>query len=119
MQVYIVYHGSRYDGAGVDSIYVNQKNAIKRAMRLVLRNLEIDAIKDENDWVWHDNYELVAVKPHVPADLRDYNGDSIFPNFLRYKDYLESIPQETLEHMKKQAENRKKIFERLKGLRRK
>lgn len=118
MEVYIVYHGSRHEGAGVDSIYVNEKNAIKRAMRLVLRNLDINAIKEEN-WVWYDDHELIAVKPHVPSDLKDYNGESIFPNFLRYKDYLESIPQETLEHMKKQAENRKKLTDRLKGMRRK
>lgn len=119
MKVYIVYHGSRYDGAGVDSIYVNQKNAIKRAMRLVLRNLDITAVKEGNDWVWYDQYELIAVKAHVPADLRDFNGESIFPNFLRYQSYLESIPLETLEQMKKQAENRRKITERIKSLKQK
>ena len=118
MELYIVYHGPRNEGAGVDSIYVNEKNAIKRAMRLVLRNLDVNAIKKE-DWVWYDDDELIAVKPHTPSDLKDYSGESIFPNFLRYKDYLESIPQEKLEHMKKQAENRKKLAERFKSIKRK
>lgn len=115
MNIYIVYYGCRYEGAGVDSIYLNEKNAIKRAMRLVLRNLGTDTVKD-NDWVWHDSYEVVAVQAQAPADLKDYNGESIFPNFLRYKKYLESIPLDTLDIMKKQAENRSKISQRIKNL---
>ena len=119
MKIFIVYYGSLHEGAGVDAIYVNEKNAIKRAMRLVLRNLSIDAVKDEDSWMWHDEHSLIAVKPHTLADLKDYNGESHFPNFLKYKDYLESIPKETLEQMRKQAENRKKMIERIKKLKRK
>lgn len=118
MDIYIVYYGCRYEGAGVDSIYLNKKNAVKRAMRLVLRNLNVYTIKKDDEWMWYDDFEMVVVQPHTPADLKDYNGDSAFPNFMRYKEYLESIPLDTLDQMKKQAENRAKLANRIKNLKR-
>lgn len=112
MELYAVFYGSRYTGAGLESIYLNEKNAIKRAMRLVYRQLKINATKGKG-WVWFDDYDLIAVEKILPADLKDYNGDSSLPRYLRYKDYLESIPHETLEQMRKQAENRKLLMEKV------
>lgn len=111
--LYAFYLGDRYEGANIVDIYFNKNNAIKSAMRHAYRELDINACKMTDDWVWYDEQNLIAVREIYVKDSKDLQGDSLFPAFLQYKEYLEAIPVKDLEQMRKGAVNRKKLAQAL------
>jgi hypothetical protein len=111
---YLVLYLSNESGLAVVGLYLNEKAAIRSAMRKVYQLLDIRAIKIKQKWVWADTESVISVNKIKFTDIKDIKGDSPLPQFLKYQEYLQDIPVEDLEKIRLQALNRKKLLEKLK-----
>lgn len=118
METYLVYHSCKFTGVAVIGNYCNKKAAIRAAMRKVYQLMDLNTVKAENEWTWTDDHSCISIMELPIADIKDLRGDSPIPQYFRYKEYLDDIPTEDLERLKIQAQNRKKILDRIKGLKR-
>ena len=117
MKTHIVYYSCKYKGIIIIGNYCSKNAAITAAMRKVYQWMEINTKRIEGDWSWVDSHSIISVLDLPLIDIRDVRGDSPIPQFLRYKDVLESMPRQDLERMRSQALNKKNLLEKIKNIR--
>jgi hypothetical protein len=114
MNAYLNIYQSDESGLAILGLYLNEKSAIRAAMRKVYQLMDLKAIKVNGEWVWADTKSVISINKIKITDFKDLSGDSPIPQFLRYQEYLQNIPVEELEKIRSQAINRKNLLEKLK-----